>query len=178
MINIIPRKKRQSNDIEFADHHRNAKSYVQRHITKGKPSLVKLLGRLYDNMDSDDDLSIDNSNSKNDDIALVLLGLFVPWERLPDYFKESEATESTIPSLCWDIWCKCRPTLDAHVQYYATNLLQMRKSRLEARVAAEARAENNRSDPGENLLGNKTLDNIIEYEDSLRDLGILNNECL
>lgn len=79
-------------------------------------------------MDSDDDLSIDNGNSKNDDIALVLLGLFVSWEHLSDYFKESEATKSTIPPLCWDIWCKRRPILDVHVQYYTINLLQMRKS--------------------------------------------------
>lgn len=71
---------------------------MQHHITKNKPSLVKLLGHLYDNINNDDDVSINDSNSKNDNIALVLLGLFVPWKRFPDYFKESEATESTILS--------------------------------------------------------------------------------
>ena len=54
----------------------------------------------------------------------------------------------------------------------------MRKSRIEARAAAEAKAENNQLDPSENLLGNKTLDNIIKDENLLRDLGILNNKCL
>ena len=103
VINRILCKKCQPNDIKFADYHRNAKLFVQHHITKNKPSLVKLLGRLYDNMDDEDDLSIDNSNSKNDNIALVLLGLFIPWERFLDYFKEYEVTESTIPSLCWNI---------------------------------------------------------------------------
>lgn len=78
MINIIPRRKRQPNDIQFADHYRNAKSYMQRYITKGKPFLVKLFGRFYDDINNDKNLSIDDSNSMNDNIALVLLGLFVP----------------------------------------------------------------------------------------------------
>lgn len=54
----------------------------------------------------------------------------------------------------------------------------MRKSRLKARAAAETRAKNNQSDHNKNILGNKTLDNIIEDEDSLRDLDNLNNKCL
>ena len=112
---MISHKKRQPNNIKFVDHHQNAKSYVQRHIIKNKSSLVKLLGRFYDNMDNVDDLSIDNSNSKNDNIALILLGLFVPWKHLPDYFKEFEVIESTIPSLCWDKWCQCCLIFDAHV---------------------------------------------------------------
>ncbi len=107
VIIVIPRKRKQVNDFDFADDHRNGTSFVQRHITKGKPAIVKLLGRLYDNMDSNDDVSIINSNSRNDNIAMVLLTLFVPWERLPKYFTESEVTDSTISSLCWNILCKC-----------------------------------------------------------------------
>lgn len=129
-------------------------------------------------MDNYDDVSIDDSNSKNDDITMVLLVLFVPWERLPPYFKEAEATESTIPLLCWNIWCQCRPTLDAHVQYYATNLLQMRKSGVEARAAAEARNELNHPDRSEDRVESTTFNDIVETEDALNDLGILTNECL
>lgn len=66
-------------------------------------------------MNINNNLSIDNDNSKNDNIALVLLGLFVFWKCLLDYFKEFEAMESTILSLCLDIWCKCRSILDAHI---------------------------------------------------------------
>ena len=47
-------------------------------IIKSKPFLVKLRGHFYNNMDNNDDLSLHNSHSKNDDITLVLLGLFVP----------------------------------------------------------------------------------------------------
>lgn len=100
MINIIPCKKYQPNNIEFTDHHRNAKLYVQCHIIKDKPYLVKLLGRLHDNIDSDDNFSIDDNNSKNDNIAFVLFGLFVSWECFPNYFKEFKAIELIIPLLC------------------------------------------------------------------------------
>ncbi len=103
MIIVIPRKRKQVNDFDFADDHRNGAFFVQHYITKGQLAIVKLFGRLYDNIDNDDDVSIDDSNSRNDNIAIVLLALFVPWERLPKYFIESEATDSTILSLCWHI---------------------------------------------------------------------------
>ncbi len=78
MIIIILHKRKQVNDFNFADDHRNGTSFVQRHITKSKLAIIKLLVRLYDNMDSNDDVSIDDNNSRNEDIAIVLLALFVP----------------------------------------------------------------------------------------------------
>ena len=57
-------------------------------------------------------------------------------------------------------------------------MLQIRKSKLEARATAKTRAENNQSDPGKNLLENEILNNIIKDEDLLRDLSILNNKYL
>lgn len=50
-------------------------------------------------MDNDNDLAINDSNSNNDNDILVLLSLFVSWECLLDYFKESGATKLTIPLL-------------------------------------------------------------------------------
>ncbi len=73
---------------------------MKRHITKCKPAIVKLLSCLYDNIDSNDDISINDSNSRNDDITIVLLALFISWKRFLKYFIESEATKSTILSLC------------------------------------------------------------------------------
>lgn len=77
VIIVILRKRRQINDIDFADDHKNSTSFVQRHITKSKPAIVKLLGHLYNNMNSNDDVSINNCNSQNDNIAIVFLALFV-----------------------------------------------------------------------------------------------------
>lgn len=54
----------------------------------------------------------------------------------------------------------------------------MNKSRFKTNIATEIRAKNNQSDPSKNLLENKTLHNIVENKDLLRDLGIFNNEYL
>lgn len=78
VIIVILCKKKQVNDIDFADDYRNGTFFVHHHITKGKSAIVKLVGYLYDNMDSDDDVSIDNSNFWNDNITMLLLTLFVP----------------------------------------------------------------------------------------------------
>lgn len=129
-------------------------------------------------MINNDYFSIKNSNSKNHNIVLVVLGLFVPWKYLSNNSKESEAIKLIILTLCKDIWCKCYPTLNTHVQYYAINLLQIKKSGLKIRAATEAKTENNQLDLGENMLKNKTLDNIIEDKNLIRDLGFFNNKYL
>lgn len=56
--------------------------------------------------------------------------------------------------------------------------MQIGKSRLEAHIAVEIKAQNNWSNFNKNLIGNKTLDNIIEDKDLMRDLGIVNNDYL
>lgn len=43
---------------------------------------------------------------------------------------------------------------------------------------AKTKAENNQSDLSKNFLENKTLDNIIEDKDLLKDLSIFNNKYL
>ncbi len=41
-----------------------------------------------------------------------------------------DATNDNYLSFGWMIWCFFYPTLDDHIKYYATNILQMRKSRI------------------------------------------------
>lgn len=54
----------------------------------------------------------------------------------------------------------------------------MRKNRIEACATAESRAENNHPDFAINVLENETLHNSMKANDSIRDLGILNNQYL
>ena len=115
-------------------------------------------------MDSNNNVSIENSNSRNNNITMVLLALFISWKRLFKYFTKLEVTESTVLLLCWNIWYKCQLTLNAHIQFYATNLLQMRKSRLEAHATSESRAENDCLDSGIDVLENKTLHGFIKLK--------------
>ncbi len=57
------------------------------------------------------------------------------------------ATDDNYSSFCWAIWCLCYPTLDDHVRYYATNVLQMRKSEVDTCELA-ARNEHTSSSEG------------------------------
>lgn len=151
---------------------------MQCYITKCKLVIIKLLTHLYDNMNSNNDVFIDNNNSQNNNIAIVLLALFISWKHFSKYFTELEATRLTILLLYWNIWYKFRPTLNVHVQFLAINLLQMRKSRLEACAAAKSGAKNNCLDFGINVFKNKTLHDFIKAKDLLSDLNILKNQCL
>lgn len=60
-------------------------------------------------MNNDNDLFINNNNSQNDDMVLVLLALFIPWKHLFKYFTKLEAIKSIIMSFCWNIYCKDCP---------------------------------------------------------------------
>lgn len=60
----------------------------------------------------------------------------MPWDRLQPLFSKIGATNDNYLSFGWTIWCFFYPTLDDHVKYYTTNILQIRKSRIDARELA------------------------------------------
>lgn len=68
-------------------------------------------------------------------------------------------------------------TLNAYIEFYATNPLQMRISRLEVQAVAKSRAEKNCLNTT-HVFKNKVLDDSIKAKDSLKDLNILNNQYL
>ncbi len=67
--------------------------------------------------------------------------------------------------------------MDTHILFHATNLLQMRKNRLETYAVLETKAENNWLESNKELKNN-TLEDIIEPKDLVKDLDILNNKYL
>ncbi len=91
------------------------------------------------------------------DIAVILLALFVPWDRLQSLFADMGATDDNYSSFCWAIWCLYYPTLDDHVRYYATNVLQMRKSKVDT-CELVARNEHTSSSKGHVMGQNDPLD--------------------
>ncbi len=89
-------------------------------------------------------------------IAVILLELFVPWDWLQPLFADIGATNDNYSLFCWAIWCLCYPTLDNYVKYYATNILQMRKSKIDA---CELAARNDHTGGSE--------ENVMEQDDPL-----------
>ncbi len=85
VISIYPRKLAISGDIEFASSHLNSLTHVQRHFTKsGSQAEVKLLGPLFDNDGVGKIIPVDGPETPEglNNIAVILLVLFVPWDRL------------------------------------------------------------------------------------------------
>ncbi len=66
------------------------------------------------------------------------------------------ATDDNYSSFYWAIWCLCYPILADHVKYYATNILQMRKSKIDA---CELAARNDHMGGSEK--------NVMEQDDPL-----------
>ena len=118
--------------------------FLQRYSGKSNQlALVTLRGNLSDNEEAED--AIPGSHPETDvrrvDLAFVLLSLFVSWERLLDLFYTERAKIATYKKFAWSVWERCEPNLPPHVQFYAQNICQMRKSKIEVRADTVARSE-------------------------------------
>ncbi len=71
-------------------------------------------------------------------IAIILLTLFVPWNHLQPLFSEMGAINDNYLSFSWVIWYLFYPMLDDYVKYYATNILQIRKSKIDTSELASS----------------------------------------
>lgn len=110
VIGIYPRKLAIQGDIEFAPSHRHNLTHVQRHFTKpGSQAEVKLLGQLFNSDGLGETMSIEGPETAEglNDIAVILLALFVPWDRLQPLFSDMGARDDNYLSFCWAIWSLC-----------------------------------------------------------------------
>lgn len=81
---------------------------------------------LYDIISANDPETVGGHNN----IAVILLALFVVWNCLHLLFADISVTDDNDLSFCWAIWCHCYPTFNDHVKYDAINILEMRKSKI------------------------------------------------
>ena len=80
------------------------------------------------------------------DLAEILLGLFVPWNRLPLLFQQHAAEYETKQDASAKVWNIVEPTLSSHNRNFARNIELLRKSREDGRVDAALRASANQHD--------------------------------
>lgn len=106
VISIYPCKLAIPRDIEFASSHLNNFTHVQRHFTKpGSQAEVKLLGPLFDYDDVGEIITADRLETPEglNNIAVIFLALFVPWNRLQPLFSKMRATNDHYLSFSWAI---------------------------------------------------------------------------
>ncbi len=143
IVSIYPLKLANLSDIKFEPNHPKYQTHVERHFTKPEsPAKIKLLGPLFDSDNFDDIISVDDPRTVegHNNIVIILLTLFVPWDRLQPLFADMGVTDNNYSSFCWAIWYLCYSTFDNHVKYYATNILQIKKSKIDV---CELAARNN-----------------------------------
>ena len=103
--------------------------------------LVSLVGSFSTNKVAED--AVPNAHIETDarqnNMGLILLALFVPWELLPEKFQACHATTANFRDFCWQIWLDFAADLDEYTQFYANNILQMRKSQIECQLDRQQR---------------------------------------
>lgn len=73
-------------------------------------------------------------------LSLVLLFLFLLWNYLSSLFIAERATLEIYKEFCWQVQGKYEPRLLPQVRFYAKNVYQVRKTRIEVRTDLARRA--------------------------------------
>ena len=149
MIKKRPLNDKTSSDIPFDTNHPEHKKKMQTicspHTT---PKLVALVGHISLQQPLED--KVPNGHvetaAMSNDLAVVLLGLFVPWQDLPSLFKEFHSTcgedcearcdksRHTGMQICNKVWTAIKDTLPEHIQDLARNVELLRKSKEDAAI--------------------------------------------
>lgn len=141
---IVKRSQQQSTDYEFDKEHGQKENFVQRPLQRiDQLILVVLCGNLSENKESEDAVpgGHPETDARRTDLSLIFLSLFILWNHLLSLLLAEGATLATYKEFCWKVWAKCEPTLPSHVKFYAQNICQMRKTRIEVKTDIIARAD-------------------------------------
>ena len=172
LITVVKDKK--DTDILFSAEHPYSDSMFQRPLDLELPccTLVALVGSFSTNESVED--AVINGHIETDagenDIRLILLALFIPWELLPPRFEAFNAVANNFQDFCWQIWLSFAANLEEYVQFHADNILQMRKSQIECRLDREQRkaaesaaAEASRMDEITNCVDDNENQNVKNH---------------
>ncbi|KAJ5654961.1 hypothetical protein N7490_001964 [Penicillium lividum] len=156
MLVQIGRQRRNHHDhFDFDPRHPRCGACVQ-HVARSPSQVatVAFSGQLTQYQMAED--SIRGGHPMTDaianDLAEILLGLFVPWDKLRERFL-CGSPESNVLS---HIWSSVKPTLVPYIQEFATNIELLRKSKDDCQI--DARLRHSLNDRAE--LYDRHVDNI------------------
>lgn len=77
-----------------------------------------VIGWTADHEDAEDTVheGHEETDARKNDVGLILLGLFVPWQQLDAKFEACSATESSYWEYCWRIWIETKPSLENYAE--------------------------------------------------------------
>ncbi|KAJ5318263.1 hypothetical protein N7476_004683 [Penicillium atrosanguineum] len=142
---IVRTKRRQdatTEDVPFDEEHPRHHTHVQRLAqSPSQTATVTLQGELTEFQSSEDSVPGGNPTTTaiKNDLAEILLGLFIPWQNLSSIFPQAPTTTTT-HDILHDIWTSVEPTLPAHIRTFAQNIELLRKSKSDCQADAILRS--------------------------------------
>jgi hypothetical protein len=138
LVQIRSKRRNRSNHFEFALCHPKRSTCIQ-HVAHSRSEIatVTFNGQLTQYQMAEDCVRGGHpmTDAIANDVAEILLGLFLPWERLRDrLFREPH--EENIFSF---VWSSVEPTLAPHIQEFAANIDLLRKSKEDCQIDARLR---------------------------------------
>jgi hypothetical protein len=162
-------------DIEFDPAHPRSDRYIQHLATKKSQVLtVTFNGQLSQFQAEEDTVRGGHAATEaiKNDIAEVLLGLFVPWDRLPLLFQQHAATYTVKRDACAHIWSIVEPTLSPHNRDFANNIEMLRKSKEDCQIDAALRRNDNSQDFFDQEIDDVALANLEADDEALAYEGL------
>lgn len=136
-------------DLEFNPKHPKYGIHVQRLVRKkSQVATVTFNGQLSQFQAEEEAVPGGHpvTAAIQNDLAEVLLGLFVPWNRLPDLFRHHAVYYEVKREACARIRAAVEPTLSPHNRNFASNIELLRKSKEDSRIDTVLRGSMNRPD--------------------------------
>lgn len=134
-----------SRDIRFLPEHPNYDNLIQQYSEKSSAPtfVVTLIGSLSENQPLEDSVRGGHPETLaiQNDLALILLALLVPWNRLPPLFAMFNCTNDSYKEHCAEIWNRIKPGLPHHIQNIAQNIRLLRKCKEDTQIDAALRKE-------------------------------------
>ena len=162
-------------DIEFDPAHPRSDRFLQHLATKKSQVLTVTFNGQLSQFQAEED-TVRGGHTKTEaienDVAEVLLGLFVPWDRLPILFQQHAATYDVKRDACAYIWRIVEPTLPPHNRDFANNIEMLRKSKEDCQIDAALRRTDDSQDFFDQEVDDVALANLEADDDALAYEGL------
>jgi hypothetical protein len=135
-------------DLQFDPKHPKHSTYVQRLArSKSQVMTVTFNGQLSEFQAEEESVLGGHPNTTviENDLAEVLLGLFVPWNQLLALFQQHASHYEAKRDACANVWAIVEPTLSLYNRNFASNIELLWKSKEDSRIDAALRRSMNKS---------------------------------
>ena len=142
LVQLRSKRRNRSNHFEFAPCHPKSTTCIQ-HVARSRSEISTVIfnGQLTQHQMAEDGVRGGHPMTEAiaNDLAEILLGLFLPWERLHDRLLCEPHQENIFSS----VWLSVEPTLAPHLRGYAANIDLLRKSKEDCQIDARLRQSTN-----------------------------------